>query len=422
MLRAPICTTSACCAIASACCVSSSSVTTGRPVAARTSARIFSPSMPRPLNANGDVRGLKAPPRSIAAPAALTVSATLSVPSCVSTVHGPAIRQNVSPPPTVRPSTWNFVGAWCASSEDASLYGREIGTTRSTPDMPSSPSSITPCGSPIAPIAVVSSPGMVSTCTPVVSRRSTTARICSSLAPGAMTTIIGAKSYEGLQAEPAHAHLVEADVMGELVAHRARHLVAQQVGVVAEVAAQRVAEDDDPVVGVVAGGGVAHVQAVGAVAAAVGGDDDGDVLERVAQQVGQVVEGIAHELLEVLVVERVELEEVDLVGIGGDAVAGQALGAAHDLLELGLGLRVAPVGQARGDEHHEQPEARRGDDGDPRGLEQAQRERGAEALADDDRGDADAERDGGGEGDAAQRRGHRIALAMTSRWISLVPS
>src|SRR3954464_2969735 len=314
MLRAPIWTPSACSAIAGACWVSRNSVTTGRPVASRASARISSPGTPRPLNTNGDVRGLNAPPRSMAAPAAWTVRATSSVCSRDSTVHGPAIRQNVRLPPTVRPSTWNFVGSWWASSDDASLYGREIGTTRSTPDIPSRPSSMTPSGSPIAPIAVVSSPGMVSTCTPVVSRRSTTARICSSLAPGAMTTIIGAKSYEGLQAEPAHAHLVEADVMGELVAHRARHLVAQQVGVVAEVAAQRVAEDDDPVVGVVAGGGVAHIQAVGAVAAAMVGDDDGDVLERVAEQVGQVVEGIAHELREVLVVERVELEEVDLVG------------------------------------------------------------------------------------------------------------
>src|SRR4051812_13008350 len=195
---------------------------------------------------------------------------------------------------------------------------------------------MTPSGSPIAPIAVVSSPGMVSTCTPVVSRRSTTARICSSLAPGAMTTIIGAKSYEGLQAEAAHAHLVEADVMGQLVAHGARDLVAQQVGVVAEVAAQRVAEDDDPVVGVVARGGVADVQAVGAVAPALVGEDDRHVLEGVAQQVGQVVERVAHELLEVLVVERVELEELALAGLGGQPLAGQALGAADEALEVGL--------------------------------------------------------------------------------------
>ena len=152
-------------------------MTTGSPVASRTSARISRPATPSPLKANGDVRGLKAPPRSIDAPAARTASATVSVPSRVSTVHGPAIRQNVSPPPTTRPSISNDVGSWWASSDEASLYGREIGTTRSTPDMPSSPSSRTPSGSPIAPMAVVSSPGIVSTWTPVVSSRATTARI-----------------------------------------------------------------------------------------------------------------------------------------------------------------------------------------------------------------------------------------------------
>src|SRR5205823_15118001 len=164
-----------------------------------------------------------------------------------------------------------------------------MGTSRSTPAMPSSPSSMTPSGSPIAPIAVVSSPGITRTCTPVVSRRATTARMSSSDAPGVITTIMG----DVLQAQAAHAHLVEADVVGELVAHGAGHLLAQEVGVVAEVAAQGVAEDDDPVVGVVARSGVAHVQAVGAVAAALVGDDHGDVIERVAQQVGQVVERVA---------------------------------------------------------------------------------------------------------------------------------
>src|ERR671914_710016 len=67
MLRAPICTTSACSAMASAWVVSRNSVTTGSPVSARASARISSPGTPSPLNANGEVRGLNAPPRSIAA-------------------------------------------------------------------------------------------------------------------------------------------------------------------------------------------------------------------------------------------------------------------------------------------------------------------------------------------------------------------
>src|SRR5215216_3740534 len=255
MLRAPICTTSACAAIASACWESRNSVTTGSPVSARAAARISSASRPSPLNANGDVRGLNAPPRSIEAPPSRTVRATVSVCSRDSTVHGPAIRQNVSLPPTRRPLTANAVGSWWASSEDASLYGREIGTTRSTPAMPSSPSSRTPSGSPIAPIAVVSSPGSTSTCTPVVFSLALTASISASPASGVIT-IITARS----QPQLADAQLVGAEMVRQLVAHGARDLRAQLVRIVAEVAQQRVAEDDDPVRVVVARDGVAHVE------------------------------------------------------------------------------------------------------------------------------------------------------------------
>jgi hypothetical protein len=53
------------------------------------------------LNANGEVRGLNAPPRSMQAPAAATVRATASVCSRDSTVHGPAISANVSGEPIV---------------------------------------------------------------------------------------------------------------------------------------------------------------------------------------------------------------------------------------------------------------------------------------------------------------------------------
>ena len=69
MLRAPIWMTSACSATRRRGSRVSSSVTTGSPVSARASARISRPATPSPLNANGDVRGLKAPPRSIDAPA-----------------------------------------------------------------------------------------------------------------------------------------------------------------------------------------------------------------------------------------------------------------------------------------------------------------------------------------------------------------
>src|SRR5215210_7634071 len=311
MLRAPICTTSACSWITSACWVSSSSVTTGSPVSARASARISSPATPRPLKANGEVRGLNAPPRSIEAPAALTIRATPSVCSRDSTVHGPAIRQNLVLPPISRRSTANVVGSWCASSDEASLYGREIGTTRSTPAMPSSPSSRTPSGSPMAPIAVVSSPGSTSTCTPVVFSLALTASISASPASGVIT-IITARS----QPQLADAQLVGAEMVRQLVAHRARDLRAQLGRIVAEVAQQRVAEDDEPVRVVVARDGVAHVEPVRAVAPALVGDDDRDVVERAQQQVRQVVERLAHELLEVLRVARVERHELVLVGVG----------------------------------------------------------------------------------------------------------
>ena len=62
----------------------------------------------------------------------------------------------------------------------------------------------------------------------------------------------------------AHAELIGAQVMRELVAHGARHLGAQQVRIVAEVAPQGVAVDHDPVGHVVARDAVAVVEPVGA--------------------------------------------------------------------------------------------------------------------------------------------------------------
>ena len=110
-----------------------------------------------------------------------------------------------------------------------------------------------------------------------------------------------------------------------------------------EVAQQRVAEDDDPVVVVVAGDGVALVEPVGAGLAALVGDHDRHAIERLVQQVRQVVERVAHELLEVDRVVRVELQELALVGLGGEVLAREPLGADHELLELGLALGVLVV-------------------------------------------------------------------------------
>ena len=91
MLRAPIWSTSAVSTTSSSWRGSSTSVTSGSPVSSRASARIFSASEPRPWKLYGDVRGLKAPPRSMVAPAAFTARAVSSVCSRDSTVQGPAI-------------------------------------------------------------------------------------------------------------------------------------------------------------------------------------------------------------------------------------------------------------------------------------------------------------------------------------------
>jgi hypothetical protein len=95
MLRAPIWITSACSSTASTCLGSISSVTIGSPVSSRASTRIDRASSPRPLKVYGEVRGLKAPPRSIVAPASATARAVSSVCSRYSTVQGPAIRPKV---------------------------------------------------------------------------------------------------------------------------------------------------------------------------------------------------------------------------------------------------------------------------------------------------------------------------------------
>src|SRR5499433_858105 len=76
MLRAPIWRMSLYWATSSTLSVSSTSVTTGRPVRLRASARYLSPCSLSPWKAYGEVRGLKAPPRRILAPADLTASAT----------------------------------------------------------------------------------------------------------------------------------------------------------------------------------------------------------------------------------------------------------------------------------------------------------------------------------------------------------
>src|SRR4051794_16270740 len=225
-----------------------------------------------------------------------------------------------------------------------------MGTTRSTPAMPSSPSSSTPSGSPMAPIAVVSSPGMTSTCTPVVSSRALTASTCSVDAPGAMTIITAAR---GSEAQALHAALAPAEVVGQLVADGLGHLGLEELGVVAEVADERVAEDEDAVGEEVAGHAVALVHAVGAPAPAAVGDHDGHVLERAVGLQGEIVEGRPDQGLEVVLVAGVEeLLALPVVVLGLrdriGVVPGQPLGPLDHPIELVLGGRVAPAAQGGG--------------------------------------------------------------------------
>src|SRR5438445_1573045 len=85
----------------------------------------------------------------------------------------------------------------------------------------------------------------------------------------------GPKGPRALQVQAADAELVEAHVVGELVADGAHDLLAELLRVVAEVAAEGVAEDDDAVVRAIPRGAIALVHAVGALAAAAVGDHDG---------------------------------------------------------------------------------------------------------------------------------------------------
>src|SRR5690349_22009324 len=103
------------------------------------------------------------------------------------------------------------------------------------------------------------------------------------------SSVRGSRIVGRSESETADSVLVPAQVMSELVAHGAGDLRLEELGVVAEVTQQRVAEDHDAVVEVVVGDGVSLVEAVGALAASALRDDHRDVLERTMKLEGQVV-------------------------------------------------------------------------------------------------------------------------------------
>ena len=84
------------------------------------------------------------------------------------------------------------------------------------------------------------------------------------------------------------------------MAQRLLDLARQQLAVVAEVAFQGVLVDDDPVFEVLAADAVAEVLAVGVVRGAEVGDDHGDAPEDRLEFLGQGVDGVGHQRLELV--------------------------------------------------------------------------------------------------------------------------
>src|SRR4051812_35584438 len=96
------------------------------------------------------------------------------------------------------------------------------------------------------------------------------------------------------EAQVTYPALIPAEVVAELVAHDALDLRSQQLGVVAEVALQRVLVDDDAIRIDVAGDRAAHVVAVRMMLVTASGDDDRRALEQLAELLRQLVEGLHH--------------------------------------------------------------------------------------------------------------------------------
>ncbi len=91
-----------------------------------------SPGNPRPWNAYGEVRGLKAPARSPVAPARFTARAVSRIWASLSTAHGPATIGTSRPPTAAPPGSLTTVGS-ARHSRATIRYGRVTWTISSTP-------------------------------------------------------------------------------------------------------------------------------------------------------------------------------------------------------------------------------------------------------------------------------------------------
>ena len=198
MFLVPTCSMSACSATAGTSRASTTSVTNGSPVASRTSMRISRPRIPSPWNAYGEVRGLNAPPRMIAAPAALAISAASRVCWGVSTAQGPPMKVNVSGPmgtDRAPPTQTVLRSGWCCRLTN--LNGSEIRCTSATPWIDRRFSPWKESMSPTKPMMVRTTPLLTNASPPTERTFSTTRSTSATVASGLMTTTMVSSSQLG---------------------------------------------------------------------------------------------------------------------------------------------------------------------------------------------------------------------------------
>jgi hypothetical protein len=103
-----------------------------------------------------------------------------------------------------------------------------------------------------------------------------------------------------LETQAPHASLVPAEVMSELVTQRPLNLPGEQIPIVAEVAFQRVAIDDDPVLVAFPRDAIPEVVAICALLGSEIGDHDRNAREHLLELVGQPIDRVNYQRLEIV--------------------------------------------------------------------------------------------------------------------------
>lgn len=112
--------------------------------------------------------------------------------------------------------------------------------------------------------------------------------------------MFAARPLYGLEAQTTDAPLVPTEMVGQLMAQGSLDLTGKQVPIVTEVALQRVAIDDDPILIAFPRDAIPEVLAVSVLFGAELGDHDRNVRKHLLELVGQPVDRINHQHLEVV--------------------------------------------------------------------------------------------------------------------------